>query len=53
LTELFGAPTFYDAQTADAALAAVSDGGFAIVDHDAPPRADPNDGVLFVLARAT
>ena len=51
-TELLGAPTFYDAQTADAALADVRAAGFEIVDVDAPPRADPHDGVLFVLARA-
>lgn len=51
-TELLGAPTFYDAQTLDAALACVRDAGFTIVDVDAPPRGDPLDGVLFVLARA-
>jgi len=51
-TDLLGVPTFYDAQTLDAALTCVRDAGFTIVDVDAPPRGDPLDGVLFVLARA-
>lgn len=51
-TELVGTPTFYDAQTADAALADVRAAGFTVVDVDAPPRPHPLHGVLFVLARA-
>lgn len=51
-TELLGAPTFYDAQPLDAALAELRGAGFTLVEMDAPPRADPQDGVLFVLLRA-
>ena len=50
-TQLLGAPTFYDAQTTDSALAALAAAGFDVVEYDAPPRNDPLDGVLFVLAR--
>lgn len=50
-TELLGAPTFYDAQTRDAALAEVAAAGFDVVEFDAPGAGDPLHGVLFVLAR--
>jgi len=51
-TDLLGAPTFYDAQTTETALAALRDAGFTVEECDAPPRGDPLDGVLFVLLRA-
>ena len=51
-TELLGAPTFYDAQTADAALADVRAAGFEIVDVDAPPRASTNKTPSCGSARA-
>jgi SAM-dependent methyltransferase len=51
-TDLFGAPTFYDAQATDATLKALGDAGFTVEEHDAPPRGHPLHGVLFVLLRA-
>jgi hypothetical protein len=51
-TDLEGAPTFYDAWTAETTLRLVEAAGFTVEDYDVPDLRDQIGDVLMVLLRA-